>query len=110
MGVLDDGKLIAVDPPEHLKQTYGGSVVELETAQPSAVVDDIRQLPGVKEVIQEGTRLQITTQAGTLVVPQIITPVTRQGELRQIPGPDPTPDARFPGLTGIRLHALNASN
>ena len=35
IAILDQGKLIAVDTPEHLKQTYGGSVVELETAQPS---------------------------------------------------------------------------
>src|SRR6266567_2727699 len=38
IAILDHGKLIAVDTPEHLKQTYGGSVVELETMQPSTVV------------------------------------------------------------------------
>src|SRR5215469_13266141 len=33
LAILDHGKLIAVDTPEHLKQTYGGSIVELETVQ-----------------------------------------------------------------------------
>ncbi len=103
IAILDHGKLIAVDTPEHLKQTYGGSVVELETAQPSTVVDDIRQLPGVKEVIQEGTRLQITTQAGSLVVPQIINLVTGQGELRQIAVREPNLDEIFLRLTGTAL-------
>src|SRR6266566_10050538 len=55
VAIIDHGKLVAVDTPEHLKQTYGGSVVELETTQPSTVVDDIRRLPGVQEVVQEGT-------------------------------------------------------
>src|SRR5713101_3830614 len=71
LAIIDHGKLIAVDTPEHLKQTYGGSVVELETARPTTVVDNIRRLPGVKEVLQEGTHVQITTQAGSAIVPQI---------------------------------------
>ena len=79
IAIIDHGKLIAIDTPEHLKQTYGGSVVELETAEPSTTVEDIRQLPGVKDVIQEGTRLQVTTQAGSLVIPQIINLVTGAG-------------------------------
>jgi ABC-2 type transport system ATP-binding protein len=103
IAILDHGKLIAVDTPEHLKQTYGGSVVELETAQPSAVVDAIRELAGVKEVIQEGTRLQITTQAGSAVVPQIINLVTGQGELRQIAVREPNLDEIFLRLTGTAL-------
>src|SRR5216684_657999 len=103
IAILDHGKLITVDTPEHLKQTYGGSVVELETVQPSTVVDDIRRLPGVKEVIQEGTHMQITTQAGSLVVPQIINLVTGQGELRQIAVREPTLDEIFLRLTGTAL-------
>jgi ABC-2 type transport system ATP-binding protein len=100
IAILDQGTLIAVDTPEHLKQTYGGSVVELETAQPSIVVDDIRALSGVSAVTQEGTHMQITTQAGSLVVPQI---VTRHGELRQIAVREPTLDEIFLRLTGTAL-------
>ena len=103
IAILDQGKLIAVDTPEYLKQTYGGVVVELETAQPSTVMDDIRALAGVKEVTAEGTHLQITTQAGSAVVPQIITLVTGQGELRQIAVREPTLDEIFLRLTGTAL-------
>src|SRR5579863_3092575 len=35
IAIIDHGKLVVVDTPEHLKQTYGGSVMELETAQPN---------------------------------------------------------------------------
>jgi ABC-2 type transport system ATP-binding protein len=103
IAILDHGKLIAVDTPEHLKQAYGGSVVELETVQPSTIVDDIRELSGVKEVIQEGTHMQITTQAGSAVVPQIINLVTGQGELRQIVVREPNLDEIFLRLTGTAL-------
>ena len=103
IAILDHGKLIAVDTPEHLKQTYAGLVVELETAQPSTVVDDLRALSGVEQVTAEGTHLQITTQAGSLVVPQIINLVTGQGELRQIAVREPNLDEIFLHLTGTAL-------
>src|SRR5207302_4318726 len=72
VAIIDHGKLIAVDTPEHLKQTYGGSVIELETTKPSTSGDEIRTLVGVKEVKQDGTHLTITTQGVHNVVPQII--------------------------------------
>jgi len=103
IAILDHGKLIAVDTPAHLKQAHGGSIVELETAQPGTVVDDIRQLRGVQEVLQEGMRLTVTTQGGSDVVPQIITLVTRQGELRQIAMREPSLDEIFLRLTGTAL-------
>jgi ABC-2 type transport system ATP-binding protein len=103
IAILDHGKLIAVDTPEHLKQTYGGSVVELETVQPSTAVDDIRRLPGVKEVVQEGTSLRVTTQGGSDIVPQIITLVTQHGKLHQIAVREPTLDEIFLRLTGTAL-------
>jgi ABC-2 type transport system ATP-binding protein len=103
IAILDHGKLIAVDTPEHLKQTYAGLVVELETVQPTTVADNIRQLPGVKEVVQEGASLRVATQGGSDVVPQIITLVTRHGELRQIAMREPTLDEIFLRLTGTAL-------
>jgi ABC-2 type transport system ATP-binding protein len=103
IAILDHGKLIAVDTPEHLKQTYAGLVVELETAQPTTVADDIRRLPGVKEVVQEGTSLRVTTQGGSDSVPQIITLVTGAGELRQIAVREPTLEEIFLRLTGTAL-------
>ncbi len=103
IAILDHGKLIAVDTPEHLKQTYGGSVVELETMQRIEVADDLRALPGVKEVREDGMRFTVTTQAGGEVVPQIINLVTKLGELRTIAVREPTLDEIFLRLTGTAL-------
>ena len=52
IAIIDHGKLVAEDTPEHLKQTYGGSVIELETVKPSGAVEALRAIEGVKEVIQ----------------------------------------------------------
>src|SRR5215467_9663055 len=75
IAILDHGKLIALDTPEHLRQAYGGSVVELETVpgiDAMSVVDELRALAGVKDVRLEGTHFVVTTQEGGQVVPHII--------------------------------------
>src|SRR5437868_9720203 len=63
LAIIDHGKLIAVDTPEHLQQNYGGSVIELETERPSSSLAELRELEGVKEVNHDGTHLKIATQA-----------------------------------------------
>ena len=50
LAIIDHGKLITVDTPDHLKQIYGGTILELETSRPFEEVEQIKELPGVKEV------------------------------------------------------------
>jgi ABC-2 type transport system ATP-binding protein len=103
LAIIDHGKLVVLDTPEHLKQTYGGSVVELETARPIVAVEALRTLPEVKEVKQDGTHLTITTQESHNVVPQIINLVLQESELRDIALREPTLDEIFLRLTGTAL-------
>lgn len=103
LAIIDHGKLIAVDTPEHLKRTYGGSVVELETARPLAVTDEIKAIQGVTEVQQEGARLKVTTAGIDHIVPQIVNIVSREDELRDIAVREPTLDEIFLRLTGTAL-------
>src|SRR5947209_14526618 len=72
IAIIDHGKLVAVDTPEHLKQIYGGSVIELETTKPSEAIGELRALPSVQEVVQDGTHLKITTQGIHNIAPQVI--------------------------------------
>ena len=103
LAIIDRGKLIAVDTPEHLKQTYGGSVIELETTQPSNSIDQIRALEGVKEVTQDKTHITILTQGTSNVVPQIINIISQESELRDIAVREPNLDEIFLRLTGTAL-------
>ena len=103
VAIIDHGKLIAVDTPDHLKQAYGGSVIELETTNSNVPLDEIRNLPGVKDTVQDGTHLTITTQGITNVVPQIINIVSREGELLDISVREPNLDEIFLRLTGTAL-------
>jgi ABC-2 type transport system ATP-binding protein len=103
LAIIDHGKPIAVDTPEHLKQTYGGSVIQLEMEQPVTSLDEIRALQGVQEVTQEETHLTITTQGVTNVVPQVINIVSQEGALREITVREPNLEEIFLRLTGTAL-------
>src|SRR5579872_611669 len=72
LAIIDHGKLIAVDTPEHLKQTYGGSIIEVESARPVQDVGALRALPGVNEVKQDGTHLSITVQGTSNIAAEVI--------------------------------------
>jgi ABC-2 type transport system ATP-binding protein len=103
LAIIDHGQLVALDTPEHLKHTYGGSVVEVETTWPTTAAEELRALSGVKEVKQEGTYLQITTEVGHNIVPQIINLVSQGNELRDLAVREPTLDEIFLRLTGTAL-------
>ena len=103
LAIIDHGNLIAVDTPEHLKQTYGGSVVELETAHKITSVENIRALEDIKEVTQDNTHLTITTQGTSNVVPQVINIVSQEGDIRDITIREPNLDEIFLRLTGTAL-------
>jgi ABC-2 type transport system ATP-binding protein len=103
LAIIDHGKLIAVDTPEHLKRTYGGSVIELETTQALGEIDEIRALQGVTDIEQQGTHLKITTTGMDHIVPQVVNIVSRDSELRDIAVREPTLDEIFLHLTGTEL-------
>jgi daunorubicin resistance ABC transporter ATP-binding subunit len=103
LAIIDHGKLITVDTPAHLKQTYGGTILELETSHPFEEVEQIKQLPGVKEVQQEERRLKVTTASVDHIVPQIVNIVSQHAELRDLAVREPTLDEIFLHLTGTAL-------
>jgi ABC-2 type transport system ATP-binding protein len=103
IAIIDHGKLIAVDTPDHLKQTYGGSVIQLETVQPVDSLSEIRALPGVQEIQQAGLHLTITTQGTTNAVPQVINIIAQKSALCDITVREPNLDEIFLRLTGTEL-------
>lgn len=103
VAIIDHGKLIAVDTPQYLKQTYGGSVIESETTQPVRSIEAIRAIAGVQEVKQEGKHLTITTQGTHNAVPEIINIVSQENELSDITVREPNLDEIFIRLTGTAL-------
>ena len=103
LAIIDHGKLVTLDTPDHLKQAYGGTIVELETARLFEEVEQIKAMPGVKDVRQEGRRLKVTTAGVDRIVPQIVNIVSQDAELRDIAVRESTLDEIFLQLTGTAL-------
>ena len=103
IAIIDHGRLVALDTPEELKKRFGGSVVEMETVRPFEMLEELRAMPGVEEVQQEGRSLKVTTQSGEKVVPQIINLVAQCCEIRDIVVREPNLDEVFLHLTGTAL-------
>ena len=103
IAILDHGRLVALDTPDHLRRLYGGAVVEIETDRASQQVGALRRLAGVTEVLQDGTRLKITLQAADVLVPQIINLVAQGCQIRKFQVREPDLDDVFLHLTGRAL-------
>ena len=103
LAIIDHGKLIAIDTPAHLKQAYGGAVIEIETTTPLTIADELRAIPGVAGVTQENVHLTVTTQGAGNPIPQVLNAIAREGELRNIVTREPTLDEVFLRLTGTAL-------
>src|SRR6266704_39920 len=103
LAIIDHGKLITVDTPDHLKQIFGGTILELETTHLFENVERIKELPGVKEVQREGRRMKVTTAGVDHIVPQIVNIVSQDAELRDLAVREPTLDEIFLQLTGTAL-------
>ncbi len=103
LAIIDHGKLIAVDTPEHLKQTYGGSVIEVETAQPVTDIAALRALPGINDVKQDGTHLKIAAQGTSNIAAEVINILSQECEIKEIAIREPNLDEIFLLLTGTAL-------
>jgi len=103
LAIIDHGKLVTLDTPDHLKQTYGGTIVELETARLFEEVEQIKAMPGVKDVRQEGRRLKVTTAGVDRIVPQVVNIVSQDAQLLDIAVRESTLDEIFLQLTGTAL-------
>jgi len=103
IAILDHGRLVALDTPDHLRQVSGSGVVEIETSQPTHKVENLRQLAGVTSIEQDGSQLKIAIQSDGRVVPQIIGLITQESEILKFTVREPTLDDVFLRLTGTAL-------
>jgi ABC-2 type transport system ATP-binding protein len=65
IGMIFNGKLVAVDTPTLLKEKIPGKVYELEAENTIKASEVLRQIPGITEVSPFGRRLHILTEANT---------------------------------------------
>ena len=100
VAVLDEGRLVALDTPEALKNTVGGDVVTIGTMEPDALSDRVTERFGVTTTVVDGV-VRVERERGHEFVPQLIEAFP--GEVDSVTVGKPTLDDVFMRFTGRSL-------
>jgi ABC-2 type transport system ATP-binding protein len=79
IGMIFNGRLVAVDTPTLLKERIPGKVYEVEATDTRAATEILNQIPGIAEVSPFGRRLHILTEADKPTQKEIRQTLTRAG-------------------------------
>ena len=100
IGILDQGRLVAIAPPGELKQRVGGDVMVISAAAPEALAQKIAQRLQVRAALVDGT-LRIERPRGHELVARLVDEFG--GEIESITFGRPTLEDVFVHLTGHRF-------
>jgi ABC-2 type transport system ATP-binding protein len=105
VGILHQGHLVAVGPPETLKAQVGGDVVVIQTPHPQALQDNIRQRFGcAATVVEQSVRVEIPH--GHAFVRDVVDAFAK--DIQAVTFGKPTLEDVFIHLTGHRLWTSEA--
>src|ERR1700688_5141803 len=102
IGILDQGRLVAIAPPGELKQQVGGDVMVISTPAPEALAQKIALKLQVRAALVDGT-LRIERPRGHELVARLVDEFG--GEIESITFGRPTLEDVFVHLTGHRFVA-----
>jgi ABC-2 type transport system ATP-binding protein len=105
LAILDRGRLVALDTPVALKAAIRGDVISLESAEPQALADAIRDRFGAEGTVVDGT-VRIERPDGAALVPRLAEAFP--GSIRSITVGKPTLEDVFVQRTGHRFHEVPA--
>jgi len=102
VGIMEQGRLVALGTPDALKRQVGGDVVVIRSAAPEALQQEIRERFGCEAVLVDGT-LRTERPRGLEFVREVVEAFP--GEIQSITFGRPTLEDVFVHLTGRRLEA-----
>lgn len=106
VAIMDNGKIIACDPPAVLKRSIGKlEVIEVKaTGMPNALLAKLRRLRGVKEVVQTSKGLRLLTPTADAIIGQVVSSITsKKVRIDSLNVVQPTLEDVFIKLTGKAL-------
>jgi len=107
LAILSHGKLVALGTPQALKQEIGGDVVLLETTNPDALAQRIRQKYSVPALALDG-KVRLELENGHQFVPEVVEAFP--GEIDSISVSKPTLEDVFIRRTGHRFWTEDEEN
>jgi ABC-2 type transport system ATP-binding protein len=102
IGIIDHGKIIALDTPARLKDAVGGDVITLRTADNAAAIAEIRERYNIEGRIQDD-QVVFSIKNGETFLPEFIRSFT--GQIQGVSLRRPTLDDVFLKYTGREIRA-----
>jgi ABC-2 type transport system ATP-binding protein len=106
IGIIDNGKIVALDTPQNLKKGLGGDIVYMETGEKENLKKELATLYK-KEAKEEGNGLQIEVIDGEKFLPRLFNDL--KTKINSIELRKPTLDDVFLHLTGRKIREEEAS-
>ncbi|MEM3065572.1 MAG: ATP-binding cassette domain-containing protein [Candidatus Nitrosotenuis sp.] len=113
IGIIDYGKIQAIDTPQALKNALGGGVITFSIdshSSKSQLVSEIEKIKFVKEVTESEDKITVFSSKGTEVAPMIFSLSSKLGiTIKSISITQPTLDDVFLSYTGRDLRDNGAT-
>jgi ABC-2 type transport system ATP-binding protein len=79
IGIIDHGKIVALDTPTNLKASLGGDVIELKVSSDQDITEQIKGVPGVIDVKKENGSYRVKATNGEAALPNVLKSVWDSG-------------------------------
>jgi ABC-2 type transport system ATP-binding protein len=106
IGIIDHGKIVALDILDHLKNAVGGDILTIRTTDNAAAVREIQERYKLKTTF-EGDNIAFNIDNGEQFLPEFVK--SFQGHILSISLRRPTLDDVFLKLTGASIRAAGAA-
>jgi ABC-2 type transport system ATP-binding protein len=107
IGIIDHGKIVALDTPNNLKKQLGGDVLRMRSNDKEKLKEELKKRYG-KEVKEEDGTLQIEVSDGEKFLPRLFNELDTK--INSIELRKPTLDDVFLALTGRTIREEEASS
>ncbi|MCU0861962.1 MAG: ATP-binding cassette domain-containing protein [Methanomassiliicoccales archaeon] len=79
IGIIDRGRIMALDTPVTLKRSLGGDVLQMSIDDGKDFMPVIQQVPGVVEVKREGSEYRVKVLKGDTAMPTVLKAIIEAG-------------------------------
>lgn len=112
VAIIDQGKIVALDTPENLKDLIGADIVTLEVDD--SVTDEqvhaFSKFDGVEAVDRSGSTINLSVDHGESRIPEIVLAASRAGvKIRSVSMHEPTLEDVFLKFTGKKIRESESS-
>ncbi|HOO54924.1 MAG TPA: ATP-binding cassette domain-containing protein [Methanothrix sp.] len=112
VAIIDQGKIVALDTPENLKDLIGADIVtlEMDDGVTDEQIEAFSKFEGVEAVDRSGSTLNLSVDRGESRIPEIVLGACRVGvKIRSVSMHEPTLEDVFLKFTGKKIREAESS-